>query len=218
MVLAVVFETVLGIGFAVLLDHFKKGIGFLRISILLPNLVPPVTTALVWQMMLSNHNGIINQLLSIFHIGPVNWLSDIKTAFYALLVIDIWQWTPFAFLLIYAALQGVPKTQYEASQIDGANGLKQFFYITVPHIFSAIMLVILLRTIDSLRLFDKVNILTKGGPANSTATITQYIYLHGVKNLKIGYGAAASMIMTLLVMGIAVIYVRKAFRNQYGDM
>ena len=215
MVLAVIFETGLGIGFAVLVNSFKKGGVVLRILILLPNLLPPVTTALIWQMMLSNHNGIINEILIFFNGVTVNWLTDIKTAFYAILVIDIWQWTPFAFLLIYATLQGVPEAQYEASQIDGAGKFKQFIYITLPHISSTIVLVMLLRTIDSLRLFDKVNILTKGGPANSTATITQYIYLHGVKNLKIGYGAAASIIMTVLVMGIAVIYVKSAFRNQY---
>jgi multiple sugar transport system permease protein len=214
MILAVIIEVILGILFAELLNGLKKGAAFLRIVILLPNLLPPVTVALIWQMMFSNNNGIINQMLGAFKLAPVNWLGSVSTAFYSILIIDIWQWTPFVFLLIYATMQGIPESQYEAAKIDGANAFNQFIYVTIPNIFNGIMLVILLRTIDSFRLFDKVNILTKGGPANSTATITQYIYEHGIRNLKVGYGSAASIIMTFLVMIVAVIYVRKAFERK----
>ncbi len=211
MLLVVVIETFLGLVMALLLNSFSKGVKIFRIILLLPILLPPVTVALIWQMMLSNKDGIINQLLALFNIQPFNWLSDVSTAFYAILMIDIWQWTPFAFLLIYASLQSVPESQYEAAKIDGANALGKFIYITLPNILPEIFLVILLRTIDAFRLFDKVNILTKGGPANSTTTITQYIYLNGVYNLKVGYGAAASLIMAFLVLLFSAVYLKKAF-------
>lgn len=211
--LAVLLEVVLGLAVAVLINGVQKGRKLIRTTTLLPTLLPPVTVALVWQMMFSNNYGIINNILGVFGVSPVNWLLDVKTAFYAILVIDIWQYTPFAFLLIYAALQGVPRGQYEAAAIDGAGAWKRFVYVTIPNITKNIIMVVLLRVIDTFRLFDKVNILTKGGPANSTATITQYIYQYGVKNLKVGYASAASVIMTVIVLILAFGYIRQNFNR-----
>ncbi|WP_246021264.1 carbohydrate ABC transporter permease [Paenibacillus lentus] len=218
MVLAVTAEIALGLGLAVLVESLKRGLKILRISFLLPSLLPPVTVALIWQMMLSNHNGIINHLLSYFGGGPFNFLMDIHMAFYAILFIDIWQWTPFAFLLIYAALQAVPKLQYDAAKVDGAGKGRIFLHITLPNIMPSLLMVVLLRTIDTFRLFDKVNILTGGGPANSTTTITQYIYRHGVYNLQIGYGAAASMIMVLLVLTFSIFYIKRSIGGNGHDL
>ncbi|WP_442602427.1 carbohydrate ABC transporter permease [Paenibacillus sp. KN14-4R] len=218
MLLAVSIETVLGLGLALLVVNVKKGLKWLRVSLLIPSLLPPVTVALIWQMMLSNHNGIINHLLSFVGLGPFNFLMDIHTAFNTILYIDIWQWTPFTFLLLYAALQAVSRSQYEAAKVDGANGWKVFWHVTLPNIWPSLLLVVLLRTIDSFRLFDKVNILTGGGPANSTTTITQYIYKHGVYNLQIGYGAAASMIMVLLVLVFSIFYILRSIGGRRNEM
>ncbi|WP_059048986.1 carbohydrate ABC transporter permease [Paenibacillus senegalimassiliensis] len=213
MLLAVSIETALGLGIALLVESMKRGLRLLRVTLLLPSLLPPVTVALVWQMMLSNHNGIINHMLSIFGMGPFNFLMDIGLAFNAILLIDIWQWTPFAFLLLYAALQAIPRSQYEAARVDGAGGWKVFAHITLPHLWPGLLLVVLLRTIDTFRLFDKVNILTGGGPANSTTTVTQYIYRHGVYNLQFGYSAAASIIMVLLVLAFSIAYILRSIRG-----
>lgn len=212
--LAVLFETVLGTMMAVFINSIESRKRLLRTLVLLPTLLPPVTVALVWQIMFSNNYGIINELLNKLGMSSVNWLMDIKTAFYAILTIDIWQYSPFVFLLIYAALQSVPQGQYEAAKIDGANVWQRFIYITIPNISKVIAMVVLLRTIDTFRLFDKVNILTKGGPANSTATITQYIYQYGVKGLKVGYGSAASLIMTLIILVLAFFYIRQSFKHE----
>ena len=213
-VLAVAFETVLGLVMALFINSIKRGKRIIRTLVLLPTLLPPVTVALVWQIMFSNNYGIINEILNKFGLSSINWLMDVKTAFYAILTIDIWQYAPFVFLLIYAALQSVPQGQYEAAKIDGANIWHRFLYITIPNISKVTGMVVLLRTIDTFRLFDKVNILTKGGPANSTATITQYIYQYGVKGLKVGYGSAASLIMTLIVLCLAIFYIRQAFKKE----
>ncbi len=213
-ILAVFFETLLGLGIALLVNSIQKGRKTMRTVSLLPTLLPPVTVALIWQIMFSNNYGIINKLLSGIGIDPVNWLMDVNTAFYAILVIDVWQYAPFAFLLIYTSLQAVPQGQYEAARIDGAGIWQQFLYVTLPNIANGVIMVVLLRTIDTFRLFDKVNILTKGGPANSTATITQYIFQHGVKGLKVGYGSAAALIMTVIVLILAVAYIKKSFDKQ----
>jgi len=213
-ILAVFFETLLGLAIALLVNSVHKGRKTLRTVTLLPTLLPPVTVALIWQIMFSNNYGIINKLLGGIGIDPVNWLMNVNTAFYAILVIDIWQYAPFAFLLIYASLQSVPQGQYEAAKIDGASVLQQFIYVTLPNIANGIIMVALLRTIDTFRLFDKVNILTKGGPANSTSTITQYIFQHGVKGLKVGHGSSAALIMTVIILILAGIYIKKSFERQ----
>lgn len=211
MVCAVVIETVLGLLIATFVHNLTRWQKFVRTFLLTPMILPPVTAVLIWRIMLSNNYGIINKLLQAFSIQPVAWLNEVRTAFWCILLIDVWQYTPFAFLLLYASLQGVAKQQYEAAQIDGAGTVAQFFFITLPNISGGILLVVLMRAIDSIRLFDKVNILTRGGPANSTATITQYIYNYGVGSFKIGYSSAGSVIMTLIVLLISAAYLTRTF-------
>lgn len=212
-VVGVTVETTLGIALAVFADSFTRGKKLLRIVLMLPMLLPPVTVALVWQTMFSNNNGILNQILEFMHMGKVNWLQDVHTALPAILAIDIWQYTPLAFLLAYASIQTVSQQQYEAAALDGANRWNMFWDITMPNILSGVRMVILLRVIDTFRLFDKVNILTKGGPANSTATITQYIYQYGTKNFQIGYASAASVIMTVIVVAMSAVYLKQSLKE-----
>ena len=182
----------------------------MRISLLIPYLLPSVTVALSFRMMLSPNYGIINKALEGLGITAPNWFSDMRTALPMLILIDIWQNAPFVFLLLYAAMQAIPKSQYEAAKIDGASYPALVRYVTIPGILPVLALSALLRTIDSFRIFDKVNLLTGGGPANSTTTITQYLYTYGIKNLKFGFGSAGAIIMTILVLLLSVAYIKKA--------
>ena len=126
------------------------------------------------------------------------------------LVIDVWQNVPFVLLLLFASLQSVPEGQYEAARIDGADTLHQFWYITIPNIKNSLALCALLRTIDTFRLFEKVNVLTGGGPAGTTTTITQYLYNYGIKSLDFGFGSAGAIVMTLLVLILSSFYIKRA--------
>ncbi len=209
-ILAVIFEMLIGFLMALLVNSLKRGQKVMRTLLLLPYLLPTVTVALSWRMMLSPNYGIVNQVLEALNLPVYNWFSDIKTAFGMLLLIDIWQSAPFVFLLLYAALQSVPQSQYEAARIDGAGALQTLFYVTIPNIKNSLALCALMRTIDSFRLFDKVNLLTGGGPANSTATITQYIYNFGIKALDFGFGSAGALVMTLLVLFLSSFYIKRA--------
>ena len=205
-------ETVAGVAVAVYVNglrHFKKN---MRTILLLPNLLPPVTAALIWKIMLSNNYGIINEFLRFMHIPVFNWFFDTRTAMPVIILIDVWQCMPFVFLLIYASLQTVPQTLYEAAKIDGANKWHEFRYITMPCISGAVVLCLLLRTIDSFRMFDKINILTGGGPANTTATITQFIYTYGIKSLKFGYGSAGAVVMAAIVLLLSIQYIKKSMK------
>lgn len=209
-ILAVVCEMLVGFLMALLVNSLKRGQKVMRTLLLLPYLLPTVTVALSWRMMLSTNYGIVNQVLEALNLPVYNWFSDIRTAFGMLLLIDIWQSAPFVFLLLYAALQSVPQSQYEAARIDGANSIKTLFYVTIPNIKNSLALCALLRTIDSFRLFDKVNLLTGGGPANSTSTITQYLYNYGIKSLDFGFGSAGAIIMTILVLILSSFYIKRA--------
>lgn len=209
----VMFETVLGLMIAIFVNGLHFGKKIMRTLLLLPYLLPPVTVALIWKIMLSGNYGIINNFLQLLNLPVYNWFYDTRTAFGSLMFIDIWQNTPFVFLLLYASLQGVPESQYEAARIDGANKWQQFKYVTLSNIKGGIVLCLLLRTIDTFRLFEKVNILTQGGPANTTATITQYLYLNGIKNLQFGFGSAGAIIMTALVLVVSSFYIRKTVKK-----
>lgn len=213
---AVVFEMLIGFGLALYVNSLKKERTrkIIRTLILLPYLLPAVTVALSFRMMLSNNYGIVNQVLRAFHLPVFNWFSDIRTAFPMLVVIDVWQNSPFVFLLIYASMQAIQKSQYDAAKVDGAGTLQTLWYVTIPNLKTSLSLCALLRTIDSIRIFDKVNLLTGGGPAGSTTTITQYIYNYGIKSLKFGIGSAGALIMTVIALVLASLYIRNAWRRQ----
>ncbi len=211
-ILAVFFEMTLGLLVAVFVNSLKRGQKAMRTLLLLPYLLPAVTVALSWRMMLSSNYGIVNQFLTGLGLPVFNWFMDTKTAFGTILLIDVWQNVPFVFLLLYASLQSVSESQYEAARIDGAGVIQQFWYVTIPNIKSGLALCALLRTIDTFRLFEKVNILTGGGPAGTTSTITQFLYNYGIKSLKFGFGSAGAIVMTLLVLILSSFYIRKAIK------
>lgn len=211
-ILAVVLEMVFGLLVAVFIHSLKRGQKTMRTLLLLPYLLPAVTVALSWRMMLSSNYGIINQFLTSLGLPVFNWFMDTRTAFGMILLIDVWQNVPFVFLLLYASLQSVPEGQYEAARIDGAGALQQFWYVTVPNIKNSLALCALLRTIDTFRLFEKVNVLTGGGPANTTSTITQYLYNYGIKSLDFGFGSAGAIVMTLLVLLLSSFYIKRAIQ------
>lgn len=209
-ILAVVLEMALGLLIAVFVNSPKRGQKIMRTLLLLPYLLPAVTVALSWRMMLSANYGIINQFLKGLGLPVFNWFMDTKTAFGTILLIDVWQNVPFVFLLLYASLQSVSENQYEAARIDGAGFFQQFWYITLPNIKGSLALCALLRTIDTFRLFEKVNVLTGGGPAGTTTTITQFLYTYGIKSLDFGFGSAGAIVMTLLVLILSSFYIKRA--------
>ena len=209
-ILAVVLEMALGLLIAVFVNSLKRGQKIMRTLLLLPYLLPAVTVALSWRMMLSANYGIINQFLKGLGLPVFNWFMDTKTAFGTILLIDVWQNVPFVFLLLYASLQSVSENQYEAARIDGAGFFQQFWYITLPNIKGSLALCALLRSIDTFRLFEKVNVLTGGGPAGTTTTITQFLYTYGIKSLDFGFGSAGAIVMTLLVLILSSFYIKRA--------
>ena len=208
-----ILETAFGVLIAVFVNKLKHGRKVIRTLIMVPYLLPPVTAALIWQVLLSSNYGPINELLAAVNLPVYNWFFDTRTAMPVIIAIDVWQCMPFCFLLAYASLQSIPCELYEAGKIDGTNTVTEFFKITLPSIKSTVILCLLLRTIDSFRMFDKINILTSGGPANTTATITQYIFNFGVKSLKFGFASTGALVMGLFVLLLSSLYIKGAMKN-----
>ncbi|MDL4842527.1 carbohydrate ABC transporter permease [Aquibacillus rhizosphaerae] len=211
-IVAVLMEVLLGTALAIYFNS-GKGLKLIRTAILLPMLLPPITVALTWKMMYDYEFGIINYLLGWIGVAPIEWLSSSNLALLSIIITDVWQWTPFVFLIILASLQAIPEDIYESASVFGANASQCLRYITLPLLKPAIILVLLLRTIDTFQVFEKMYVLTGGGPGNATETITFYIYRHGFRYFETGYATAASIVLVLIIILFSIFYLKRVLKT-----
>ncbi|MCL0075989.1 sugar ABC transporter permease [Dehalococcoidia bacterium] len=201
MLMATFSQVLLGLGLAVLFDSMKfRGKILLLPILILPMMIPSMVVNGIWRIMYSYEFGVINRILEGIGFSRIGWLLDPAIAMESVVLVDIWQFTPFVFLVLFAGLQAIPEEVYEAAKLDGSTKLQTFTNVTLPLLKHHILLVILLRTVDTSNLFDKVFVLTGGGPGFTTETISLFIYRQSFVFLNLGYGAAASIVMLLLVI------------------
>jgi trehalose/maltose transport system permease protein len=202
-VVSVLFETLLGLVVALVLNAEFKGRGFVRAAILIPWAIPTIVSAKMWAWMLNDQYGIINDIgLKLGLLSQkVAWTASTDTAMYAVLAVDIWKTTPFMALLCLAGLQMVPRDIYEAAKIDGVHPVKVFFKITLPLIRPALMVAVIFRMLDALRVFDLIYVLTPNSPATKTMSVISRENL--IDFNKFAYGSAQST----LLFGILAIFV-----------
>jgi trehalose/maltose transport system permease protein len=201
-VASVGIETALGVLIALVLDRSFRGRGLVRAIVLIPWAIPTIVSARMWAWMLHDQFGVVNDLL--LRAGliaePVAWLADPQTALGAVILVDVWKTTPFMVLLVLAALQMLPRDIYEAARIDGAGPVTRFFRITLPLIRPALMVAVVFRSLDALRTFDVVYVMT--GTAEDTMTMSVFARQQLVEFQDVGYGSAAS---TLLFLTVAIV-------------
>jgi multiple sugar transport system permease protein len=209
-VVALTCEFLLGLGLALLLNQQIRGRGLFRASLLVPMMLPTVVVGVVWRLMLNPDFGAINGTLKQFGINTesLTWTASPRLAMLSVIAVDVWQWTPFVFLVLLAGLQAIPQEPYEAALIDGSSRWQTFRHVTLPLLKPAILIVLLLRTMDLLRVFDQIFILTEGGPGFATETISLYIYRTAFRFFDFGYAAAMSFILLALTNIISAIYIR----------
>jgi len=206
-VAATLAETFLGLGIATIVNQRIHGKRYIVPIIVLPNMFSVVVVSSMWKLMLDYDTGLVNHVLRAVGLQPLPWLTSVDLAMPSIILIDVWQWTPICFLIFYAGIQSIPREMYEAASIDGASPFRSFVSITLPLLKPYILLVLLLRSIDTFRLFDKVYLLTGGGPANSTETISLYIFKTGLVFWDIGKASAASFIMLILILAVSAYYI-----------
>ena len=209
-VVALVFEFLIGLSLALLLNSQIRGRTLFRAALLVPMMLPTVVVGVVWRLMLNPNFGAINGTLKEVGVNtePLTWTASPKLALLSVIAVDVWQWTPFVFLVLLAGLQAIPQEPYEAALIDGSSRWQTFRYVTLPLLKPAILIALLLRTMDLLRVFDQIFILTEGGPGFATETISLYIYRTAFRFFDFGYAAAMSFVLLALTNMISTIYIR----------
>ena len=207
---ALTCEFLLGLGLALLLNSQMRGRGIFRASLLVPMMLPAVVVGVVWRLMLNPNFGAINGTLKRFGINTENltWTASPKLAMLSVIAVDVWQWTPFVFLVLLAGLQAIPQEPYEAALIDGSSRWQTFLHVTLPLLKPAILIALLLRTMDLLRVFDQIFILTEGGPGFATETASLYIYRTAFRFSNFGYAAAMSFVLLAITNVISLGYIR----------
>ncbi len=198
---SVTLEIVLGMGAALLLQSALRGKGFIRACVLLPWAIPSVVSARMWEWIVNPDYGVLNQLLG----SSINWLGSPMLALNTAVAVDVWKSTPFVALLLLAALQGVPADLYKAAAIDGAGSWRTFRSVVLPAVRGPLLVVFVLRMLDACRVFDTIYVLTGGGPAGSTETLSLYAYRLLFQTLQFGYGSAVSVAVCVLVATIGVV-------------
>jgi multiple sugar transport system permease protein len=195
------------LGFAAALIAWK-GIAarrFFRVLWLIPMMTTPVVMSVVWKSIFNETVGPVNDILIKLGMEPVAWLSSTDSAMFAIVLAEVWQWTPFMFLLLLAGLLSLPKEPFMAAAIDGAGPVRTFFKVTLPMMAPVAIGAIIIRLIEASKIFDTVYAMSNGGPGSSTETPTYYIYLTGLRNFDLANGATMSI--TYLVIFIALLTV-----------
>ena len=198
---AVIVQVGLGLAVALFLHARIPGRNVIRALMLMPLMMPPVITALMWKIMMASTNaGILNYLLSFVGIDPVNWLGSIQGAIVSVLIIDTWGNLPFVALVLLGGLQALPSEPYEAAQVDGATPLDILRYLTLPLLSPFLVLVVTFRTMDSLRIFDVIYATTMGGPNDATTNLLFMAYQYSFQWYQMGKGMAQAVVLLLLVV------------------
>lgn len=208
--IALTIEFFLGLSLALVLNEKMRGRNAFRALFLLPMMLPPVVVGVVWRLMLNSNFGALNGTLRRFgaNTEALIWTASPKLAMASVILADVWQWTPFMFLILLAGLQAIPQEPYEAALIDGSNAWQTFRHVTLPLLKPAILIALLLRTMDLLRVFDHIFILTEGGPGFATETLSLYIYRTAFRFSNFGYAAAMSFVLLLITNLISAGYIR----------
>lgn len=202
---SVMIQVVLGFAMALFVSRISRGRTLYRMIFILPLLIPGIVIGAIWKLMLNADFGLINQILALFGIWPVDWLGDEGIALFSVVMVDVWHWTPFCFLLLLAGLESLPQDIYEQAKIDGANAWQEFRQITLPLMVPALIVTFIFRFIVAFKVFDEVYLLTAGGPGTATEVLSFTIYQRFFTENRIGYGAAMSIAVIFLICLLLVI-------------
>lgn len=210
---AVTFELVLGVGLAYLTNKERITNNLIRTLILLPMVIAPVAAGTLWRMMLNGRAGLVNHILSFFNIHGPNWLAHPELSMLSVILLEIWQFTPFVMIISAAAITSIPTALREAAAIDGASRFMTFKHVDIPLLAPTLALTMIFRILESLLSLDSIYSLTFGGPGYSTYTLTFFIYNEGLRSFNFGQAAAASWLF-MIFTSLCIAWV---FRFQNKD-
>jgi multiple sugar transport system permease protein len=214
---AVFVEFWLGLGLALLFQRHLHGMSIMRVFILIPMILPPLVAALIWRYMFYPGAGLVTYYIGgitkALGMGELPFLSDPTLAFQTLVFVDVWEWTPFMFLMLSAGLASIPRQPYEAAEIDGAGSWRVFWTITMPLLRPAILIAVIIRTMDAFRTYELIVIMTRGGPGNATTTMNVFLTKTGLEFFDASKAAALSLIMMMIIIVMSFVFIR-VFRSK----
>jgi multiple sugar transport system permease protein len=215
-VVVVAVELLLGLGLALLVQPLAGRVArALRVTFVLPMVIAPIVAGVIWRILYESQTGPVSYLASQLGLGHVDVLNSSSTALGGVMLVDIWEWTPFMFLMLLAGLQSLPVEPYEAARVDGAGRLRVFFTITLPMLRPVLLVALIFRSIDAFGVFDQVYVVTGGGPGTATNVVSKYAYDVAFGNNQLGYAATITFAMILvlaIVVGALVLRLRRSRR------
>lgn len=207
-VIGLAIQLPVGVGLAVLLDRNLRGSRIYRTALLLPMLLTPVAVGLMWRFMLDTDLGVINWLLDSVGLSRIGWLGEKWAARVAIALVDSWQSIPFVMLMTLAALATLPEGPHEAARVDGAASWQVFRHVTLPMLSPVLYITLMIRVVDSLKLFDIIYILTRGAPGRATETLGLLTYNTGFNFLETGRAAALGVAVAVITVPVYVLWLR----------
>ena len=204
-VTTVLIQYVLGFALALLVWENIRFKRFFRVLFLIPMMSTPVIMTVIWRTIFHESLGPINDFLSVFGFAP-QWLSNDVLAKISVMIVEVWQWTPFMFLLLLAGLLSLPKEPYLAAEVDGAGPVRKFIYVTFPMMAPISIGAIIIRLIEASKIMDTIYVMTSGGPGTSTETSSFYIFIKGLREFQMGYSAAMSFTyLVIMIISLTII-------------
>jgi multiple sugar transport system permease protein len=207
-IIGLAIQTPIGVGLAVLLNRNLRGTRLFRTALLLPMLLTPVAVGLMWRFMLDSDLGVVNWLIDTVGLSRVGWLGEKWAARISIAIVDSWQSTPFVMLMVLAALSTLPEEPHEAARVDGATTWRVFRFVTLPMLKPVLYITLMIRVVDSLKLFDIIFILTRGGPGEATQTVGLLTYNTGFNFLETGRAAALGVAVALVTLPVYLLWLR----------
>jgi multiple sugar transport system permease protein len=211
---AVTLEFAVGLGVAILLDRKMAGIGLLRTLLIVPVLISPVGMGLTFRYILAPTYGLLTYLLQSAGIPTADWMASTTWALPAVILVDVWQWTPFVTLILLSGMQSVSVEVTEAAELDGLTEGQKLWHIVLPLISPVAIIAVLIRLIDSIRVFDMIFVLTRGGPGTSTEVLSVYSYVTGFTEGDMGVAAALAWVIVIFVNVVVVFFLRALSRAE----
>ena len=206
---------VIGLGLAIILNQDIRGDRFFKVGIFLPQVLSFAVVALIWAWVYNPRAGLINSfLISLGVQDPPGWLADKSLATWSIITAAIWRQIGYVMILYIAGLKNIDLTLIDATKVDGANSWQRFRYVVFPLLAPVTTIVVVISIIDSLRTFDLVQIMTRGGPANSTSVLANLMYIQAFNNYKMGLGAATAVVLFLISLFFIIIYLQRIMRDE----
>lgn len=213
-VVAVALQLAIALALAVGMAGIKRGDALIRALILLPMAAAPLAMLFNWRQILNASYGPLNYILGQLGLPQPDWLGQTSLALPTLVVVDTWQWTPFVFIILAGGLATIPHDVYEAASVDGASAWQKFTSITLPMLMPYILVAVLFRTIDALKTFDSIQVLTSGGPGSSTTMLNYSIFQEGINFLNLGKASASAVVFLIVCILLTNVLVRALTRKE----